>query len=167
MTVCERIKYLRKDVLGMTQQEFADKIAVKRNTVATYETGRSSPSDSALSLICREFGVNEAWLRDGIGEMFKPESGTPLGNLAEEYHLSDFDQSVVLEYLKLSQAERDIFKKYMENVLDRINSEGTVDEDEDDLEAFIASIPDTPEELERMYPTFDVPPDLADLDKMG
>lgn len=32
----ERIKELRK-TLGFTQQEFADKIGVKRNTVATYE----------------------------------------------------------------------------------------------------------------------------------
>lgn len=69
----ERIKELRK-TLGFTQQEFADKIGVKRNTVATYEMGRSVPSDSAISLICREFNVREAWLRTGEGEMFKSKS---------------------------------------------------------------------------------------------
>ena len=69
----ERIKELRK-TLGFTQQEFADKIGVKRNTVATYEMGRSVPSDSAISLICREFNVNEDWLRNGNGEMFRPRS---------------------------------------------------------------------------------------------
>lgn len=67
----ERIKSLRKN-LGITQQEFADRIKVKRNTVATYEMGRSMPSDAAISLICREFNVNEAWLRTGEGDMFKP-----------------------------------------------------------------------------------------------
>lgn len=65
----ERIKKLRK-ALDLTQQQFADKIKVKRNTVATYEMGRSEPSDSAISLICREFNVNETWLRTGNGEMF-------------------------------------------------------------------------------------------------
>lgn len=65
----ERIKQLRK-ALNLTQQEFADKIMVKRNTVATYEMGRSEPSDSAFSLICREFNVNPDWLRTGEGEMF-------------------------------------------------------------------------------------------------
>ena len=65
----ERIKELRK-ALGLTQQEFADRIKVKRNTVATYEMGRSTPSDAAISLICREFNVNENWLRTGEGQMF-------------------------------------------------------------------------------------------------
>ena len=46
----ERIKELRK-ALGLTQQEFADRIKVKRNTVATYEMGRTTPSDAAISLI--------------------------------------------------------------------------------------------------------------------
>lgn len=65
----ERIKEIR-NALNLTQQEFADKIKVKRNTVATYEMGRSVPSDSAVALICREFNVNEDWLRTGTGEMF-------------------------------------------------------------------------------------------------
>ena len=60
----ERLKKLRK-TLELTQQDFANRIGVKRNTVATYEMGRSSPSDSAVSLICREFNVNENWLRNG------------------------------------------------------------------------------------------------------
>ena len=69
----ERIKELRQ-ALGLTQQQFADCIGVKRNTVATYEMGRSVPSDAAISLICREFCVSDAWLRNGEGEMFKPKS---------------------------------------------------------------------------------------------
>ena len=69
----ERIKELRK-ALGLTQQEFSDKIGVKRNTIAQYESGRNSPIDAVISLICREFNVNEEWLRTGEGEMFKPKS---------------------------------------------------------------------------------------------
>lgn len=69
----DRIKELRQ-ALGLTQQQFADCIGVKRNTVATYEMGRSIPSDAAISLICREFSVSDAWLRNGEGEMFVPKS---------------------------------------------------------------------------------------------
>lgn len=65
----ERIKSIR-NALNLTQQEFADKIKIKRNTVATYEMGRSVPSDSAIALICKEFNVNETWLRTGEGDMF-------------------------------------------------------------------------------------------------
>lgn len=65
----DRIKKIRKE-LDLTQQKFAEKIGVKQNTVAQYEMGRNIPIDSVISLICREFNVNEHWLRDGTGEMF-------------------------------------------------------------------------------------------------
>lgn len=67
----DRIRELRK-ALGLTQQEFADRIGIKRNTVANYETGRNDPVDSVCALIVREFNVNETWLRTGAGEMFTP-----------------------------------------------------------------------------------------------
>lgn len=67
----DRIKKIRKE-LDLTQQKFADRIGVKQNTVAQYEMGRNVPIDSVISLICREFDVNEEWLRTGIGEMFIP-----------------------------------------------------------------------------------------------
>ncbi len=65
----ERIKKLRK-ALDLTQQAFADRIGLKRNTIAQYEIGRNEPIDAVILSICREFGVNEEWLRDGVGEMF-------------------------------------------------------------------------------------------------
>lgn len=66
----ERIKQLRSH-LGLTQQEFADRIGIKRNSVANYEIGRNEPIDAVVSLICREFHVSEEWLRIGTGEMFE------------------------------------------------------------------------------------------------
>lgn len=65
----ERLKKLRK-TLDMTQQEFADRIGIKRNSLANYETGRNTPIDAIIVSICREFNVNEDWLRTGEGEMF-------------------------------------------------------------------------------------------------
>lgn len=65
----ERLKQLRK-TLDLTQQEFADRIGTKRNTIAKYETNTNMPSAAVISLICREFDVNEEWLRTGEGEMF-------------------------------------------------------------------------------------------------
>lgn len=65
----ERMKKLRK-TLDLTQQEFADRIGIKRNSYANYETGRNTPIDAIIVSICREFNVNEEWLRNGTGEMF-------------------------------------------------------------------------------------------------
>ena len=50
--VKERIKKIRRE-LNLTQQEFAERIGIKRNTIANYETGRNDPVDSVISLICR------------------------------------------------------------------------------------------------------------------
>ena len=65
----ERLKQLRKE-LGLTQQEFSDKIGIKRNTFAQYENGRNEPIDAVVRLICSTYNVNEEWLRTGSGTMF-------------------------------------------------------------------------------------------------
>jgi len=68
MTLGERIKKVRK-VLDLTQREFGERIAMKQNSVAQIEMGRNT-SDQTIFTICREFDVNETWLRTGEGEMF-------------------------------------------------------------------------------------------------
>lgn len=69
MTIGERVKELRKQV-NLTQQAFADRLNLKRNTVGSYEVNVVEPSDRTISDICREFNINETWLRTGEGEMF-------------------------------------------------------------------------------------------------
>ena len=70
MSVASRTKELRK-ALGLTQQEFADRLGIKRATVSKYDINATDPSGSVISLICREFHVREAWLRDGEGDMLE------------------------------------------------------------------------------------------------
>lgn len=64
-----RIKQIREE-LGLTQQEFADNLNLKRQTIASYEAGNIKPGNSTLLLICQIFGINEEWIKDGSGEMF-------------------------------------------------------------------------------------------------
>lgn len=70
MSVGERIKAIRF-TKGLTQQAFADKLGLKRNTVGSYEIDAVAPSGRTISDICREFGVDEVWLRTGEGEPFR------------------------------------------------------------------------------------------------
>lgn len=65
----DRIKKIRKE-LDLTQQKFADRLGVKRNTVGQWECGINAITDQVITSVCREFNVNEHWLRDGTGEMF-------------------------------------------------------------------------------------------------
>lgn len=69
----DRIKELRK-YKGMTQSEFGKCIGVRGNTITTYENGTRTPSEAVLLSICRVFGVNEEWLRNGTEPMFNPRS---------------------------------------------------------------------------------------------
>lgn len=68
-----RIKLIRADA-GLKQAEFGNRIGIKQNTVAVYESGRVVPSDVAINNICKEFRVNEKWLRTGEGEQYVPVS---------------------------------------------------------------------------------------------
>lgn len=68
-----RIKELRKS-LGLNQTEFGEKLCIAQTTIAGYENGTRSPSDAIIKSICREFGVNETWLRTGAGDMRRARS---------------------------------------------------------------------------------------------
>jgi transcriptional regulator with XRE-family HTH domain len=110
----DRIKKLRKE-LDLTQQEFADRLGTARNNIAGYETGKRSPSDAVISLICTKFNVNESWLRDGTGEMFVEMdvedrlmdwAGSVLGG-----HDSKFKKRFVTMLMGLSESEWEFLEK--------------------------------------------------------
>ena len=58
----DRIKELRKS-LGITQQDFANKLGLKRNTIATYEIGKATPSDRVVCVLCKKNNVKKEWVR--------------------------------------------------------------------------------------------------------
>lgn len=69
MSFGERIKAVRK-ASNLTQEAFAARLGIKQNTVALLESERRNASDQLILSVCREFGVNETWLRTGAGEMY-------------------------------------------------------------------------------------------------
>jgi len=111
----ERIKKLRRE-LDLTQKDFGARIGVKGNTIAQYEIGRNAPVDSVLSLICREFDVNEEWLRYGTGEMFKASPTDALDALAAEHNLSHGSYVAIEKFLKLRPEIREGLVSYFMEV---------------------------------------------------
>ena len=69
MTENERVKELRKS-LGLTQEKFGERVGVKKNTISQIESGVNGVTDQLRLSVCREFNVNEDWLRTGEGSMF-------------------------------------------------------------------------------------------------
>ena len=138
----ERIKTIRLNA-GLTQQQFADRIKAKRNTVATYEMGRSIPSDSAIALICREFGVNENWLRNGIEPIYISSTTFNLDEFVKSRGASDLELEIMKSYFDL---DPDVRKKLMDHFKNLLAAPKR------DL---FDGVPDTPEELEKRFPPVD------------
>ena len=128
----DRIKKLRKS-LDMTQQEFAERIGVKRNTVGQYEIGRNVPVESVLTLMVREFHVNEKWLRYGEGEMFAPAPTSALDALAQEQNLTHGEYILIEKLLHLRPSIRQGILDYITEVAAAINS--------DDIPASTPAVP--------------------------
>ena len=64
----QRLKIIRK-LKKMNQEEFGKKIGVTKTAVSKMELGTYNITDSMIKLICKEFNINEDWLRHGDGEM--------------------------------------------------------------------------------------------------
>ena len=127
----ERIKSLRK-VLGLTQQEFADKLGISRGNIGAYEVGKNAPSDAVISLIVRIFNANENWLRTGEGEMFVPRSvKDEIDYFVED--LLDYDgegnpfYDMIIEMMKdyhdLDEKSKKVIRDYFKRVSDGIKKE--------------------------------------------
>ena len=118
----ERIKKIRTDN-HLTQERFAARLGVKRNTVATYEMGRSEPSDAVISLICREFYVNEEWLRHGIGDPYLKSTHNDLTAKAVAL-LGRHDpmfEAIVEAYCDLVDYDREVILKSLQNLVSAYN----------------------------------------------
>lgn len=112
MTVNERVKHLRKEVLKQTQQTFSDEIKISRSNLGNIETGEVAVTERVFYSICEKFNVNEKWLRTGKGKIFV--------ELSKENQLMEWAGNVLKD-------ESESFKRRFVNML--------VELDEDDWEA--------------------------------
>lgn len=71
----DRIKAVRlAQKPKLSQSDFGAKIGVSGAAISRLESGDRAITEQNIKSICREFNVNETWLRTGEGEMFQPKS---------------------------------------------------------------------------------------------
>ncbi len=126
----DRIKKLRKE-LDLTQQKFADKLSVKRNTVAQWELGINALTDQVINSICREFNVNENWLRNGgsDNDMFiKLTEDEELAMYTQllldstDDAMADIIKDFIITYMKLEDDSKQVLKNIAKELLDKKKS---------------------------------------------
>lgn len=115
----DRIKKIRKEA-NLTQEKFAERLGLKRNTIATYETGKSEPMDNIVVSICREFGVNEDWLRDGTAPMYKERDGSFTELLSDlDDSDDDFIKSLIKVYMGLDEDSKEALRKIAKGMAEK------------------------------------------------
>ena len=97
------------EALGIKKTEFADRLNVSQAFVTQLTKGVSRPSERTISDICREFGVNEQWLRTGEGEMFV--------EMSRDEEIAAFVGDILSE-------ESDDFKHRLIGALSRLDENG-------------------------------------------
>ena len=114
--ISDRIKDLRKE-LNLKQSDFANKIGIKQAAISAIEKGIRNVTDRIINDICREFNVNEEWLRNGTGEMFAPTFNDKLDQLATEYNFSKLEYTFFSSYLKLDEKKREAVTELLESIV--------------------------------------------------
>lgn len=115
-----RIKLIR-DNADLTQDAFGKRIGSARNTIANYENGNRTPSNAVVTSICKEFGINEDWLRTGEGEMYLPiERESEIAKLTVQLlseESDSFKNRLVSALSRLSEDEWELLEKMFKDVV--------------------------------------------------
>ena len=111
----DRIKEIRKNS-GLTLEKFGEKLGVGKSAISKLEKGQVNLTDQMAKSICREFDVNETWLRTGKGEMFIEIPEEDVYNRAAASVFKE-DDATAIEGLKLYYSLSPEAKKAVRNYI--------------------------------------------------
>jgi len=104
-TLEQRVKYVRKNLLDMTQEEFANLLGVTRDVVSRYETGKTRlPAKQALKII-KHAHISADWLLSGEGDVPTPgkqNSVLPGNNI--DYRIDKLERNLTNLHKMLSKS---------------------------------------------------------------
>lgn len=114
-----RIKKVRKSN-NLTMEHFGDRIGITKSSVSLLESGKNSPSEQTLKLICKEFNVNEEWLRTGKEPMYneiEDKLSSYLGQIAKGN--DEFIQDLIEVYMELDETSKNALKELTNQMIDK------------------------------------------------
>ena len=114
-----RIKKVRKH-FKLTMENFGERINLTKSMISLIESGKHQPTNRTISAICREFKIDEQWLRKGGNDgniLFQQDNKSLVDRLSEEYQLTHKEQAILTAFLKLDSSERSVITKYINNII--------------------------------------------------
>lgn len=115
LSVNERLKTLRKS-LNLTLEEFGKKVGVTKTAISRLEKGERNLTDQMILSICREFNVNEKWLRTGEGDMDK-DLDAEFADVCFKIGVHDEKaKKVIMNYWKLSNEDKELFWTFLDKL---------------------------------------------------
>ena len=107
----------------LNQEDFGLRLNLTKNYISLIETGNRIPSDRTISDICREFNVNEDWLKNGTGDMYKEKDGSFSELLVElEDSDDDFIKSLITVYMGLDEDSKSALRKIAKGMAEKYKS---------------------------------------------
>jgi transcriptional regulator with XRE-family HTH domain len=143
MTVNQRVRYFRTEIVKMSQRAFAKCIGMKQTSISSLENG--SVSSQTIKALCLAFNLNEDWLRYGTEPMYVEEPTFSLDDFVKQNHATDLELEIMKAYFELDPDLRKAVIDHFKNRL--LNNEAS-----DNNDGLFDSVPDTPEELEKRFP---------------
>ena len=124
MTINERVKEVRK-LEELTMESFGNKLGVGRSAISNIENNKRNVTDQMIKSICREFGYNEEWLRDGI-EPKKPEidEDVEYGMICADLGITDSRaKQLIMNYGRFSPEDKKLFWEYIDRLSNNLFQE--------------------------------------------
>lgn len=106
MTINERIRYFRKDVLKLNQTDFAQSIGMKQRGASGMEQDGATVTDRAIKSICMAYNLNEDWLRNGTEPMYIQAPTFSLDNFVRQHGGTDLEIDIMKAYFELEPDTR-------------------------------------------------------------
>lgn len=147
MTIGKRIFEVRNHKnIKLSQEKFGHKVGLSKYAISGFENGNRSVTDRTITDICREFNVNEHWLRTGEGEMFAKPERISLDEFAAQNELTSLELDIIKALIEIPKEVRaklvsrfkSIFGEYTELAAtseNQINIEEEVERYRQELEA--------------------------------
>ncbi len=118
----ERIKEIRKKE-ALTLKQFGKKLGVSDSAISRIENGDRNLTEQMLLSVCREFNVNEEWLRTGKGDMYIipiEEEAEIISELIEKDNpIYDLVKDIVRKYKKLDPKSKKVLEDFCQDLMNK------------------------------------------------